>query len=351
MSLTIVDLEFYLVQIGCVGQEPPVDSLLVRLVSNKGLEGWGETQSAWRPTELAARRDALMQVLAGRSVFEIEELLGLPALRGASLRCAIEMACWDLAGRAAREPLCHLFGGGYRRRIPLAIRLTGDSPGEIAYRARELDEQGFHCQIANSSGNLDKDIETMAAIREALPGRCELRFDGSAHYGIEAARDLCRELETVGPQLVIDPLKTRDLEQVASLRRQTSLPLAAWRTMQSPTDVLAVVRCGAASAVVVDLQLVGGLVPARKCAAIVQAAGMAASLASGPSLGIGIAAMLQIASASPAYSGCNECAHYHLQDDLLVESLEISDGMVAVPQGPGLGIEVDRDKVERYQVS
>ncbi len=99
------------------------------------------------------------------------------------------------------------------------------------------------------------------------------------------------------------------------------------------------------------MQFVGGMVPARKCAAIAQAVGLNASLGSGPSLGVAVAAMLQLDAASPAFSNCNECAHHQLQDDLLVERLEIADGMIAVPQGPGLGIEVDRAKVERYLVT
>jgi len=70
----------------------------------------------------------------------------------------------------------------------------------------------------------------------------------------------------------------------------------------------------------------------------------------GPSLGIATAAMLQLAAATVAFSGSNECGHHQLHDDLLTEPLEIVDGMIAVPQAPGLGIEVDRAKVERYQV-
>ncbi len=351
MSITIADLELFLVEIGRVGHGPPVRSLLVRLVTNQGQDGWGEAQTPWRAAEVPARRDALLPILAGRSIFEIEDLLGLGALRPAPLCCAVEMASWDLIGRTARQPLCHLFGGGYRRRIPLTLRLSEAPARDAAQRARELYEQGFHSQVVPSCGALERDIQTLAAIREMLPQSAELRLDAAGNYAMEAARNLCRELEGLGLQWVLDPLSTRDLEQVASLRRQTSVPLAVRRAIQSPADVLAVVRSGASPFVVVDLQLVGGMVPARKCAAIAQAAGLGASLANGLSLGVGIAAVLHMASATPAYSGCNECGHHHLQDDVLAEPLEITDGMIAVPQGPGLGVEVDRAKVERYQIT
>lgn len=347
--MTITDLEFYLVEVCCLGPAAPVRSLLVRLSTDLGMEGWGEAQLDWRPDELAARRNALLPVLAGRSVFDIEELLGLGALRLAPLRCAVEMACWDLVGRAAGEPLCHLFGGGYRRRIPLAVRLSGTSAQQVAQLSRELAEQGFHAQVLGSLGRLDEDLELAATARQWTQDRAELRFDGAAGYDMDTARDLCGELENAGLKFLLDPLKTRDLEQVASLRRQTSVPLAVWRSVRSPADVLAVVRCGAAPFVVVDLQLLGGLASAKKAAAIAQAAGLGASLATGPSLGIGMAAMLQLAAATPVYSHCHQCTYPYIRDDLLAEPLEIVDGMIAVPQGPGLGVEVDRAKLDRYQ--
>ena len=100
--MKINDLEFHLVEVGCAGSVQPVRSLLVRLTTDSGLKGWGEAGSAWRPGELAARRDALLPVLAGRSIFDIEELHTLEALADAPLRCAVEMACWDLIGRVGR---------------------------------------------------------------------------------------------------------------------------------------------------------------------------------------------------------------------------------------------------------
>jgi len=349
--MKIADIEFCLVQIECDLQELPVRSLLVRLATDSGLEGWGEAQAVWRAEELAARHDVLLPVLAGRSVFDIEELLTLEALREAPLRCALEMASWDLVGRAAGEPLCHLFGGGYRQWIPVAVRLAGQSAHRVAHLARELAEQGFHSQIITSSARPEKDRRMVAEIRDSAGDRVQLRLDGAAYYDVETARDLCTEIEGYGLQFFLDPLEASDLYTVASLARQTTVPLAVRRAIHRPPDVLAMVRCGAVPFVVVDLQQVGGMVPARKCAAVAEAAGLVASLAGGPSLGVGTAAMLHLAASTPTLASGNECTYSQLEDDLLTEPLEIVDGMIAVPQGPGLGVEVDRAKIEQYQVT
>ena len=349
--MEISDLEFYLVEIGCNGPQQTVRSLLVRLGTESGLEGWGEAEIGWRAAELAARRDTLLPVLTGRSVFDVEELLELEALRPAPLRCALEMASWDLVGRTVGQPLCHLFGGAYRRRIPLAVRLNGSSADRVAQIGRELAEQGFHSQIITSSARPEEDLRTVAAVCESAGERAELRLDGAANYDLETARDLCAQLESAGLQFFLDPLETAELDLVGSLRRQTSVPLAVWRTIGSPADVLALVRCAAAPFVVVDPQRVGGMAPARKCAAVAEAGELHTLLGGRPSLGIGTAAMLHLAASTPAFRSCNESAYHHLQDDVLSEPLEIIDGMIAVPQAPGLGVEVDRKKVERYQIS
>jgi L-alanine-DL-glutamate epimerase-like enolase superfamily enzyme len=349
--VNISDLEFYLVEIACDGQKLPLRSLLVRLATDAGMEGWGEAHLPWRTSELGPRRDVLQPILAGRNVFDVEELLELEALDSAPLRSALEMASWDLIGRVAGQPLCHLFGGGYRRRIPVAVRLPGDSDGQMAQRARELADQGFHSQIISSSGQWQRDLQTLATVREGAGERVEWQFDAAANYDVDTARAMCAELEADALKFVLDPLQANDLDQIASLRRQTSVPLAVGRAVATPADVLAVVRSGAAPFVVVDLGLVGGIAPARQCAAIAQAAGISASLGGAPSAGIGVAAMLQLAASTPAFSSCNECVYHQLQDDLLTEPLELLDGMLTVPQTPGLGVEVDRAKVERYQVT
>ena len=350
--MQINDLEFLPVAIGKAGSDRAVRSVLVRMATDSGREGWGEAAIEWGPGELPARRDALLAVLAGRSIFDVEELHTLDALSDPPVRSAVEMAFWDLAGRATGQPLCRLLGGEYRRRIPLAVRLDQGHPQRVAQDARELAEQGFHCQIMPASGQIQLDLKRLRAIREMVGDRAELRLDGAGAYELETALDLCAELDgdRDALQFLLDPLDTEEFYAIASLARQTSVPLALWRTVRSPADVLAVVRCDAVRYVTVDPGLLGGLVPARKCTAVAEAAGLHPLLAGSPSVGVATAAMLHLAAATPAFSSCNECAGHQLVDDVLAEPPEIIDGRMTVPQGPGLGVEVDRAKVERYQV-
>lgn len=349
--MKISDLEFFLVEIQRTSLLPPVRSLLVRLSTNRGLEGWGEAWLTWRSSELAARRDVLLPVLAGRSIFDIEELHTLEVLGNPPLQSAVEMACWDLVGQAAGQPLCRLLGGAYRQRIPQAVRLSGRWPDRLARVAREMSDQGFHAQILTASGEAELDRQMLRSVRESVGDRIDLRMDAQASYTLEAVRDLCADIEYDNLQFLLDPLATRQLYPIAALGRQVSVPLAVGRSIRSPTDVLALVRCGAASHVIVDLEQVGGISPARACAAIADAGDVSMLLGGRPSLGIATAAALHLAAATPTLSGANESAYHQLQDDVLAEPLEMIGGMMTVPQGPGLGIEVDRAKVERYSIT
>ena len=349
-DMKINDLEFHLVEIGCTGMAEPVRSLLVRLTTDSGLKGWGESGLAWRPGELAARRDALLPVLAGRSVFDIEELHTLEALASAPLRTAVEMACLDLAGKAVGQPLCRLLGGEYRQRIPLAVRLTGRRPERLAQLARELAVQGFYCQVLAASGEAELDCKMLAAVRQCVGDRMELRLDGMAEYDMETARDLCRR-NRVRPAAMSDRPLADAGPWVAGVVGAADVGAAGGasgdslprrrpgrRPLRRGDDGGDRPRSG------------GGDFSRCACAIVAGAAGVSAILAQRPTLGVAAAALLHIAAATPILSGCNESAYHQLQDDVLAEPLLIESGMMTVPQAPGLGVEVDRAKIERYGV-
>lgn len=347
----IADLEFYLVRLPRSGPHAPLESLLVRLATQSGWEGWGEAAIGWRAWELSARRHALLSSLAGRSVFDVEELLGLDCMALPALRSALEMASWDLIARAAHQPLCHLVGGYYRQRVPLAARLLPGPSEAVANAARELAEQGFHVQILAASGAREADLETLAAVKEAAGDRAEVRFDGAGLYQVETASELCHSLARDSVRYFLDPVAGGDLLRTAALARLTNVPLAVSAGLRSPADVLDAVRRQSASFAVIDTQQLGGMLAARRCTAVAEAAGMGVSLGGPPATGVATAAMLHLAACTPSLGSANQCFYHQLQDDVLVEPLSIVDGMLAVPQGHGLGVEVDRAKLERFQVT
>lgn len=350
-EIRLADLEFFLVELPAQELASSSSSVVVRLACDAGHEGWGEAVLPWRAGELASRRDALLPILAGRSIFEIASLVELDTLDSFALRAAVEMASWDLVGQAAGQPLAHLWGGMYRRHIPLAARLPVGPAERTAQLSRELADQGFHVQIVTSCGMLDDDRACIAAVSASAGDRLEWRFDAEESYDVATARELCAALQSAGARYCLDPLAEVAVEQLAALRAQAApLPLAATIGGGGSRQVHDLV-CGAAiDGIVVCADRVGGLLAARRAAAVAEAAGLVASLAVGSRGGIALAASLQLAAATPTFVIGNESAYRPGGNDLLRESLETVDGMVNVPLTPGLGIAVDRNKLERWSI-
>ena len=346
--MNISDLEFYLIELPASGGA--VRSLLVRLSTDNGREGWGETRKSWRAGELAARRKGLLAVLAGREVYDVESILALDALADRAVACGVEMALWDLIARSARQPLCHLLGGGYRRRVPLSVRLPAGAPETAVQWARAFSAQAIQSQVITGSGSLAADLKLVSSLCEACGDRVQFRFDGRGKYDFGGALQLCAELEPDSVQFVLDPLVGGRPAPISMLHSQSRVALGVFEGLARPADVVHLARSGAASFVVVDPVQVGGILRARQCAVVAEAAGLAASLRIEGTSGLALAATLQLAAATPSFISGHECSYPILHDDVLAEPLRTVDGMLAVPSGPGLGVEVDRDKIDWYEV-
>jgi len=343
--MLIADLDFYLCQ-ASTSQGPPVRSLLVRLQSDKGIEGWGESTGVWRSSELVPRRDVVLPLLADRNLFDLEELLLLDVLASAPLRSAVEMACWDIMGKAVKQPLFRLWGGLFRHRIPVMARLAQDSPESAARLARELVEQGYRTLVVTAAGQPQLDASVLRAVRESAGRRTLIWLDGQRRFDRESALTLCANVEPLGLQGVIDPLAAGDFIRHQELETATSVRLAVSQLIAGPADVLALARVARMPQAVVNLDRLGGLTAVRKCVACAEAANVPIALGGAARLGIATAAALHLAAAMPHLSTAQEFGCHVLQDDVTVERLLSSDGLLSVPQSPGLGIEVDRDKVD-----
>jgi muconate cycloisomerase len=347
--MKISDLELCLVELPRVRPLSPLRRMLVRLATESGWEGWGETDPLWRPGRLPAWQQHLLSALVGRSVYDIEELLRLDVLADRSLRLAVEMACWDLAARSARQPLCNLFGGAFRSRVPVLARLPADPLEVVPYWARELAAQGYHAQLVASTGSVDDDLATLSVVREMAGPRCQLSLDAGGRYDMASALTLAGQLAPGQVVYVLDPLEEPEPFRLAHLRRQFQVDVAISAAIVSSREVLALTGAGVSAAVISPARC-GGLLPAYHCGVVASAGNLAAALSGRDWSGVGMAALLQLAAALPGFAAAHETTSHQLLDDILVDPLQVVDGMMVVPTGPGLGIEVDWSKLERYQV-
>ena len=336
--------------------------VLVRVRCEDGTEGVGEASGgpAWsgetQRISLAVIRDLLGPAVIGLDPSCIEQLL--QRMAGAVrhhpfAKAAIEMACFDLVGKAAGLPVYQLLGGKYRSDLPIRFVVTATEPERAAEIAQSFVQQGFDAIKVKVGFERVSDVLRVRAVREAIGPKVRLTIDANTGWDVPTAIAALRDLEDVDLLFAEQPVKQDDPRWMAEVRRSVSVPIMADESVFTPNDALRVLQAGAADILSVYPGKNGGMLNTLKIAAIAEAAGALCSMGSNLELGVGSAAMAHVASASRTiaserYPGDIIGPLYH-EDDVLLTPLDIRPGMVRVPEGPGLGVEVDWDKVERYR--
>ena len=155
---------------------------------------------------------------------------------------------------------------------------------------------------------------------------------------------------SINREYLEQPIPEEPLLDSAWLRQQTITPIALNESVVGPASVIDIIKKEAAAFVLPDTHIACGILPCATIGRICEAAGIGCIMHCGHDLGPKTAAMVHVAAAGPAYSLANDCTYYGLEDDFIREPLVIRNGKIAVPDKPGLGIEGDPEKIERYRV-
>jgi o-succinylbenzoate synthase len=305
---------------------------LIRLEDDDGNLGFGE--------------GAPLEPYDGVSVDEVwEALRDGPPERGAppQARAAWELAELDLQCRRRGRPLGELGPD----QIPVNRTLAAGPPEETAAAAHEGVRAGYSCFKVKVG--LPDDRDRVAAVREAVGSWPALRLDANGAWGPNEAVARIGELESFDLQLVEQPCRT--LEELAEVRSRVRVPIAADEPIAGAADVTRAVELGACDVVNVKLAGSGGYLPAREAVREADRHGLRAFLSSTLDGPWGIAAALQLAAAEGISLACG-LATLELFDARVARALgRPSNGLLAVPQGPGLGVEVDPADLEAVTVA
>ena len=348
---------------GALGAHTESPFLLVRVHTDEGLTGLGEVSCTprWSGEDQVSAahfiRTALEPALVGHDPRAIETL---PALFRRVLaanpftKAGVEMACWDLLGKAAGLPVYRLLGGPVREFVPTKYSVSGLAPERSAEIAAWAVEQGFRVMKVKVGLDPDGDVARVRAVREAIGPAVKLGVDANGGWSPRVAIQTIRRLMDFNIAFAEQPVAPLDVSWMADVRASVSVPVMADESVSTPQDALALIRAGAADVLSVYVGKGGGINPARKVAAIAEGAGLTCTVGSNLELGVGNAAMIHLAMATPGIGAeefpCDILSPFFYEDDLLAEPLPIEAGHARPFERPGLGIDLDPDKVERYRV-
>jgi glucarate dehydratase len=337
---------------------------VVEVEADNGLIGLGEMGGGGQSAEAAVT--GLKSYLVGHDPARTEALRWMLANPTASLYnnrtqllAAIEFACLDLQGRELGVPVHELLGGKVRDRVPFASYLffrhpAADGTGEIrtaeqlVKHARELiDEHGF--SVHKLKGGVfppDYERECFRALAEAFPGH-RVRFDPNGAFSVEEAIRFARGIEDLDNDYLEDP--TWGLNGMRRVRENTPIPLATNTVVVNFEQLAANVRDPAVDVILLDTTFWGGIRPCIKAAGVCETFQLGVAVHSSGELGIQLATMLHLGAVVPNLSFAADAHYHHLRDDIIAGGkVPYVDGAIAVPNGPGLGVELDRDKLAEY---
>jgi L-alanine-DL-glutamate epimerase-like enolase superfamily enzyme len=324
-------------------------AVLVRLETETGHVGWGETPVDWINESFEGTpEDAMRRQAIGRNPFDLEAWHAENTL-GSFLSSAVEMAMWDIMGHATNQPLYRLLGGAVRQKIELAACM-GIRPYEEAKTiARQYVEQGFTTLKTKAGRRAEEDLEMVRGIRDGVGDRLKLRIDPNMGYTPEIAFPLARDLEKYNLEYFEQPMPAGLIADHARLRRYSSTPIGLNESVTTPEIVLQILQLHAADVILPDTYQCGGILPLKKIAALAEAAGVTCVFHCAHDLGLKTAAMLHVVASGPGFTLANDCTYYGLEDDIITSPHVIKRGYMAVPAGPGLGVIVNEGKLAKYR--
>ena len=337
--------------------------LLIKVHTDEGLFGLGEVSCTprWSGEDQVTAHHFIRTILGpaiqGCDPRDIEALTGMlrNALAGHPFtKAAIEMALWDILGKAVGLPVYRLLGGPVRESVPIKWSISGLQPARAAEIAVWALERGFSTMKVKVGIDPTEDIARVRAVREAAGSATRIGVDANGAWGPTTAVTMIQRLREFGIYFAEQPIPPGDPNWLAEVRQQGGVPVIADESVYTPQDALAIVRAGAADALSVYVGKAAGIGPARKVAAIAESARVGCTVGSNLELGVGAAAMIHLAMATPGITPlefpCDIIGPLYYADEILTEPLKLSGGRAEPIDRPGLGIELDEEQVRRYRV-
>lgn len=337
------------------GVSPATNTVVVQVMTDAGIKGIGQTvaPAPWHDQTAESIKISiekhLQPALLGENPFNIERLFQrmIQSLRGARYAItAIDIALWDIKGQALDVPVCQLLGGACRPGAELHAFVERESAESAAERIQELAAAGWTWFKTKIGFGVDEDQAWYEKLRANVDEKLRFQLDGNTGYTLgEAVHGLTRLEKLGGIALFEQPV--RHLDEMAILATRLTTPLQADEALTSPRSVYDIARQSAAHVLHFKIHKYGGLLQAKRMAAIAEAAGLEISVA--PYFDVMAAAVAHFAASTPIAKW--PAGFSDMTDTILAEPYEPAGQVLKPPPGPGLGIQIDEDKLAHYDAA
>jgi glucarate dehydratase len=353
------------------GGHQTIMRVVIEVLTDEGIIGLGECRGG---KETGYIIQQMIPFVRGKDPFNLERISAeLDKFHTRYGKCgkmasgAIEMACLDLMGKSLKIPVYKLLGGKVREKIKIngclgaypLDRVTSRKQMQAIFRDLENIETvvenadrftrkfGF-TSLKFKSAALSKhwEIALFKALRDHFGPEMELRVDPNGRWSTRDAIFICTNLEQYNLEWIEDPCIST--EAMARIHEITHTPIATNMCATSLSEVSTAIRLKAIDVILGDPLSWGGTLAVKKLAGICEAFELGLSLHSSSELGIATALYLHIAASTPILTHAFDSLYYYAEDDIITERFTLEDGTITVPEKPGLGVDLDHEKIEKY---
>jgi o-succinylbenzoate synthase len=322
-----------------VGEASPIDPSF-----------YGETQSSIK----AAIEEYISPLIRGRNPLDIDRIESEIDRRingNSCAKAAVDIALYDLAGKALGVPVYALLGGLAREKAPVALELGLTRVEEMPRLVTRLLDMGAKAIKVHVGTSPQEDIQVIKAMDDAVSGNAAIRADANGHYTTAEAIKVMRKVEKCELEYFEQPLAKSNIDGLRKIKQRLETPIAVDESVWTLQDALEI--CGANVADVINIKItrVGGLHKAMKIAHIAEAAYLKCHVGCELEFGIAMAAKAHLAL-SLANANCAGAGEFTeiavLRDNIVRQPIAIKGGFIEATNKPGLGVELDEDKIKRY---
>ena len=336
--------------------------LVVEVDTDEGLTGLGEVSCTpvWSGEDSTTARHVISSYIEPALVGldpRSPEAAG-PVIKGAIAghsftKAGVEMALWDITGKAAGLPVHRLLGGPVTPEIPTKFSVTGTAPEHAAEVATWAVAQGFTAmKVKVGRGGVAADVARVAAVREAIGDDVVLGVDANCGWDRSEAILAGSQIAPLGVSFMEQPVAARDHVGMAEVRRRVAMPVVADESAGTPEDAALLATNESCDILSIYVGMAGGIAAARRVAAVATSFGLGWTIGSNLELGIALAAHMHIAASTHGLDRrvpADILSPFYYEGDVIAEPLDIRAGVAVAPEGPGLGVQLDREALDRYR--
>lgn len=338
--------------------------VIVMLHTDEGVVGVGETSPLLPITgdcqetvaPLIERR--LGPLIVGENIFDVDriwEKMDCMVPRNTAAKSAIDVALYDAMGKALDQPVYNLIGGLRQDKVPIVGHIGIERTKNVVEFARKLIKEGYKHIRIKIGKDPKQDIVNTKAVREEVGNKSTIRLDANQGYTAPIAIKTIRNLEKYDIVTVEQPVPWWDVWGLRRIAKAVDVPINSDESIYTVYDALTLIKLEAVDIINIKMVRPGGITGAIRVASMAEAAGVPCFVGTAVEMGVATAAAVHFAASNRNIKYPCEMGGYSLdapwfEEDIVKKPISRKDGYIEVPKGPGLGIELDEEALERYRV-